>query len=535
VSSSLLGKLVVLAVVITLVTIALSRGFQAAALPMDEGMLLVGPELLLKGQLPYRDFHLTKGPGNLAVLSAGFAAFGPHIFVERAVGLAYRLAILLSIFGIAQRWGTIVAAGCMLTGGMLLAATDLMAHTWIAAMAFALCSLWMMANIDSKWRCFGAGALAALAFSCRLDLGAAFILSVLPLFLAMPYPGKKMFFAGIGIALFPFVGLIIAIGAQRIFESLVAFPIFHLGPGRYLSIASANAEVIRISFWHLLAGVVNLAAAIASPRTESNQPQRRLLLSVAIFGFLLVHYALLRFDSIHALLAGLLSISFLPVSIFVLLSHKRLHLPAMARAVAAVAIVILGLQLTFPLIAHYFYRNLQAELGIGPVRQASKAGETAEPRDRGVFIERNGRAFPFGTAPAANAAVDAIAELEKVTVPGQRLFVGPRDLSQTQYCDTYVYHLLPQLRPATYFLEMSPAIGKNQSARLASDIESADWLLLNRTWDYMSDANVASRYGHDRATAAVKENFELWSERGPYLLFRHRKHRNFVVPPPPGS
>ena len=135
------GKLVVFALLVTLALVSFWRGFDAPALPMDEGMLLVCPELLLKGQLPYRDFHLTKGPGNLAILSAAYAVFGANIFAERAVGLTYRLIILLAIFGIAQRWGAIVAAGCVFTSALFLANTDLMAHTWIAAAAFALCSL----------------------------------------------------------------------------------------------------------------------------------------------------------------------------------------------------------------------------------------------------------------------------------------------------------------------------------------------------------------------------------------------------------
>ena len=54
--------------------------FESPALPMDEGTLLVYPELILQGQVPYRDFETFYGPANLWVLSAAFSIFGPDIW-----------------------------------------------------------------------------------------------------------------------------------------------------------------------------------------------------------------------------------------------------------------------------------------------------------------------------------------------------------------------------------------------------------------------------------------------------------------------
>ena len=103
---------------------------------MDEGFLLVYPELILKGQLPYRDFESFYGPGNPYALSAAYAVLGPNIFVERAVGLIYRLLIVAAVFGLAQRWGIGVAVGCSLIAGFLLAATGVIAFCkksmWVA-------------------------------------------------------------------------------------------------------------------------------------------------------------------------------------------------------------------------------------------------------------------------------------------------------------------------------------------------------------------------------------------------------------------
>src|SRR5438105_7935058 len=132
-----------------LFTAVLWPAFQSPAVPMDEGMVLVYPEMILKGHLPYRDFESITGPGNSLILAAAYETFGTNIFVERAVGLIYRVLIVAAIFGIAQRWGTFIAAGCAFTAMLLLGSTDLWANTWYPGVSFALCVLWALADVRS--------------------------------------------------------------------------------------------------------------------------------------------------------------------------------------------------------------------------------------------------------------------------------------------------------------------------------------------------------------------------------------------------
>ena len=67
--------------------------------------MLVYPEMIQRGKLPYRDFETFYGPANPALFAAAFSTLGTTIFVERAVGLVYRLLILLAIFAIMRYWG----------------------------------------------------------------------------------------------------------------------------------------------------------------------------------------------------------------------------------------------------------------------------------------------------------------------------------------------------------------------------------------------------------------------------------------------
>ncbi len=166
-------KLIVAIALCGIFTLGIWPAFHSPAIPMDEGMVLVLPEMILKEQLPYRDFESITGPGNSMILAGAYAGFGPNLFVERAVGLAYRIFIVLAIFGIAQRWGALIATSCAILTIVLLAGTDLWANTWYTGLSFALCSLWAMADVMSSWRCFVAGLLAGVALLGRCDFGPA--------------------------------------------------------------------------------------------------------------------------------------------------------------------------------------------------------------------------------------------------------------------------------------------------------------------------------------------------------------------------
>jgi hypothetical protein len=113
-------------------------------------------------------------------------------------------------------------------------------------------------------------------------------------------------------------------------------------------------------------------------------------------------------------------------------------------------------------------------------------------------------------------------KLETLSKPGERLFVGPGDLRRTNYSDTYIYHIFPKLRPASYFLEMNPFSANRPGSRLATDVASADWLVLNRAWDNWQEPNRSVENGEDTANQVVQTQFTQIGEYGPFLLFQHK-------------
>jgi hypothetical protein len=496
------------------------RGFDAPGGAMDEGSLLVYPELILKGQLPYRDFETFYGPGNFWVLSIAYTLFGTDMSVERAVGLAYRLLILLSVFGIAQRWGAVAAIGTMALMGMLLAFTGLYAGPWIAAVAFALCSLWMIAKVDSSWRCFAGGLFGGMALLCRVDFGLALIASTLPLFLLMKREGKYRYLSGVVLTLLPLGWLMVVVGPGQLLHSLFLFPVFHLNPARRLPILSAEDYLVYLLCVHLLVSALNVAVGIVAVRREPMQTRGRLLLGVALLGFGLTHYALQRFDFNHMLFSLFLPLSLLPLSILVLLPEKSGTFLGRVRPGLALFIAFTVMQIGLSQFCLLYYKWFSEGLRHPFAREASTKHHDS---DLGTFIRQHGRSFSFRTDEEARTTESMLTELDKLSSPGQRLFVGPGDLRRTNFGDTYIYYLMPQLRAATYFLEMNPFSANAPDSRLASDVKSADWLVLNRMWDYWDEANDSRQLGPDAPNVAVREEFEVVGEYGLYLLYRNKR------------
>lgn len=494
-------KFLVALLVILALSVPLWPGFDSPAPPMDEGSLLVYPELILKGQLPYRDFETFYGPANLWVLSVAYAGFGPSIFAERAVGLAYRILTLLAIFALVQRWGTTLAAGCTIVASLLLLPILLGAYAWIGGATCALWSIWTIARPESARRCFFGGILAGLALLFRIDLGPAVIASALPLFLLMRAARRWSYLGGAAFALLPLGWLTVAAGPKEILNNLLLFPVIYSNPARHLPIFSAENYLVLLFFAHIIAVAGNIFAGVIAIRADRRSPTARLLLSLALLGLAVTHQAAQRIDLIHVMLVASISVGVLPLSIFVIRSQLRVTMSRPGESVLATAIVLLLLEAIAP----------EVIAGLG-----GQSGTT-------VFLARHGRSFPLSSMYKAVTLSKMLDRLDALASPGERVFVGPADLRRTNANETFIYHLLPQLRPATYFLEMNPRSANRPNSRLGQDIASADWLVLSHRFDGWNEPNKSAELGSDQPMRVVKDQFELCGQYGGRDLYRRRR------------
>jgi len=117
----------------------------------------------------------------------------------------------------------------------------------------------------------------------------------------------------------------------------------------------------------------------------------------------------------------------------------------------------------------------------------------------------------------------AIDDLSRLAQPGDRLLVGPADLSRTIYSDAIFYSLFPELTPATSYIEMDPGLADQAGSSLAADVAGADWLLLTNFWTGWYEPNASSDFGSDAPNQVVADQFCLVGDYEDALVLLYRR------------
>jgi hypothetical protein len=498
----LLAPVVCLAVLI----FAFASAYHRPGDPMDEGMVLLYPELIQHGELPYRDFESIYGPGNWYFLAGIYALFGTHMDVERTVGLAYRVVCVLAIFALTRRWGLTIATCCMLLAGAILISSGIEALSWYGAMAFALSAIALLVGNTSVSRCAAAGLLAGIAMLFRVDIAPALMLAALPIIWNLDW-NKRALLSGIAGAtvLLPLLVMACFAGAGTVLHNIFFVPVIYSSPAHKIPFSTAEPRLLQFFAVHLLAAIMNIAAAVVAVRREQNKNAALAFLAATLFAAGITHQPYHRLDFVHLLFALFVTIPFLPLSAVLLARTIR----PLRRSFAAGLSVVCAAFLFFCM-----YRvRVETLLALrGPFQSESSSS----------LVEKNGRAFLV--VPAAAAAVrELLQKLVEISQPGETLFVGPGDLRRAPYCDTFIYHLMPKLRPASYFLEMNHFSVNAVGSRLTSDLEHADWIVLNSAWDdYFKEENASRENGPDAPLQVVARDFTFVERFGSFQLFRRK-------------
>jgi hypothetical protein len=125
-------------------------------------------------------------------------------------------------------------------------------------------------------------------------------------------------------------------------------------------------------------------------------------------------------------------------------------------------------------------------------------------------MRNRGRVFYTGRADDARGANAILADVEKVSRPGDRLLVGTKDLRKTPLSEAFFYYLLPQLEPSTYYIEMDPGVANAEDSGLAEEVRSSDILILSTAWSYWDEPNDSRKLGSDKPNQVVRDEFCLY-------------------------
>ena len=484
-----------------LLLVPFSRGLEKPGAPMEEGALLVQPERVLHGAVPYRDFESFCGPADPYLLAGAFVVFGASVTTERCVGLAWRVLALGALFVLLQRRGlTLATSGVMLAAIVLLPA-GAAAYAWMGALACALWSLWLSTEGSHPSRCLLGGLLAGLAMLFRADLTLVVAMAGLPLWLAMPAQNRTRFLLGGGLALLPPALLALVAGPSALLDNLLISPL-RSAPAGYLPLSALPPSGARLLWLLLAANILNLTARVTAFRAGDRTADARLLMALALLGLGGTYEALRQADLLHLAMAAFVPLAVAPAALAELMRREYNQAPGLLAAGIALTLIAGGTSAMAPQLFRYAGTETWRQLAAKPMEVTN--------------FQSGDRSFPVSSVAVAISAGPIVDDLQHFGKAGQRLFVGPGDLRRTNASDTFIYHLLPQFVPATYFLEMNPLSANRPGSRLATDIASADWLVLNRAWDDWDEPNASRQYGSDEANEVVRTQFERCARHGTF-------------------
>jgi hypothetical protein len=490
---------------------------------MEEGFMLVFPELVLHGMVPNRDFLHLYGPGSLWVLAAVYKALGTTLQVQRAVGFLQLLGVVFGVFALLRPWGWRLASlGATAAAVVILPPTGLTAMAWVGAVALGL---WSVA-FALRGRVVAAGLLAGAALLYRPDLAVAIGASGVVLFLGLSRPARVRYLAASAAGVAPFLVHLVMAGPGHVVRGMLYEPVVQLRAGRSLPLPPSWGDLDgflqragrldeppwplpaiesphQLVLW-LLALVVAAVVLVVVGAVVFRRRGDRWLLAAGLFAAGLLPQAMQRPDSTHLAWVSCVGLGLLPAALAELFRwrSRTQWAPVAAGLVPLVLLLAVLPDFTF---RSYTDATLQ---GLGQ-------------RARHVGTMRSGdRIFYYGRPDAVLAVTDLLPEVRRVSKPGDRLFVGTGDLRKTPYSEAFLYYLLPELVPGTRYIEMDPGMANADGSGMADDLAASDVVVLSSIRDDWNEPNDSRRFGSDESTKVLQRDFCLDRSFGTGLFGR---------------
>ncbi|HYL50644.1 MAG TPA: hypothetical protein VEZ15_01635 [Acidimicrobiia bacterium] len=517
---------IALGIVALVFAIPLRGLLRAPGPPMEEGFMLVFPERVLRGDIPNRDFLHLYGPGSLWALAGAFKVFGVSLLTERVFALFQQLAIVAGVYLLARRWNRTLATGGAVVAALIIIPFGLTALAWVGAAGLGL--LGLAAGLEARYRAeervacrfaVTSGLLLGVAVLFRLDLVVAVGLSMIALCRGLERRRRTRVLVGFGVGVAPYLILVATAGLGNVVRGMVIDPVFNLRGGRGLPVPpswshydgflqkagslqqlwwpipnATGPQQLFIWFFLLVAVVVFLLVqAWRLMRVDPTSVRARTLCVVALYSAGILPQALQRVDSAHFAWVGCVPFGFLPVALFEF-GRRRLPRVRETRLVAGASAAALAL-IVFVIPAYTITRYTDYAL------------QTFGAHRHSYRIEHDGRIFYYGKMDRAQAANLVIAEAARISRPGQKLFVGPVDLRKTPYSDAYLYYMLPDLKPGTYYIEMDPGVANSEDSGLDQDLAGSDIAILDRIWANWEEPNDSRKTGSDKAAKVLAGRF----------------------------
>jgi hypothetical protein len=135
------------------------------------------------------------------------------------------------------------------------------------------------------------------------------------------------------------------------------------------------------------------------------------------------------------------------------------------------------------------------------------------------YVSNYGHKFIYGDKVSAGQIQSMLYYVDSISKPNQSLFVGPSNLSRTPENDVELYYLLPQLKPATYFIILYPDIALHHAQHMANDLKSANFAILDSKYKNWSEPNESVLYGPPDSMIVLSKDFCLTRKFGAFSVY----------------
>jgi hypothetical protein len=410
----------------------------------DEGLTLYGSLRVANGDVPYRDFWTTYGPGSYYLVASAFHLFGATVSVLRKLWLFFETLVAVEALILARMLGG--RGSGWLAFGLAIAVTihaNLHSgYSVVPALAAALGALIFSVLHRAPYR---AGILVGITAVFRHDFG-VYVACVIAAGLAVSAIlteqsiGRDLlrFSGAVAVVALPAYGaLALAAGIPAIVEQLIIFPGFVLAAYYALPLSwSVNGRWLLVPGFALCVGGAFVAIETARDRLRLRNTQvfGAMLLCLLTFG--LLNYARVRLDHYHIWPMTIATIPLIAMAPAIRMSPERRR--KLTVIVTGILIVYAGLAV----------RTVTAKATVPVVALAT-------PRGSGITI------------PKADAAYnDLVLAIKARTQPGEPIFSGATRHDRLFGNDLLLYFLAD--RPAaTPFYELNRALMAHEAVQTA--------------------------------------------------------------------
>ena len=304
--------------------------------PYDEGVIIVGAERVMKGQVPYKDFLTVYGPAQIYTLAALFKTFGITTTVERIYDIAIKSLLSLFIFLIIR----------LLSSNKTAIVGWIMSLVWIEysyfhaypvypAILFTFiciyCLLLHMKQDNLFYVVLGAVSMVC-AILFRHDLGGLAAVAIALVLLLQKIMGRQKSWSplicyiatGVITAMPAIIYFVVASDIEAIFNDLILIPLDMVGTQQrlpYPPLSRYNLPFFVFPFV-LLAGVITFFISLKGKM--GNTVVYGILL-ISLVGIVFINQLWGRSDTIHLLPVALAGILLAPILFHVLSSMLSLN------------------------------------------------------------------------------------------------------------------------------------------------------------------------------------------------------------------